>query len=275
MPSKISYLDELVHPVTGCSPIGPACQKCWARGYLNRFGKNMGRSSDIGFSVMHHFGYREKIYKLKKPTVIGVAFMGDLFHDDAKPSAARDVIDCARQIKQHKYILPTKRYKNMRTMANSSADYYGEWFPNIWWGMSVWDQESFDRAMDEMNQMPREINKWLSIEPLLGPIDIKPDQLGVCKGCDSPYHKPEYRRHCCCPECSHSVPPPAQIIVGGESGSGARPMNPDWVRSIRDACAEAGIPFYFKQWSGNNRGLILRGLPVLDGKVYDDLAWRK
>jgi protein gp37 len=205
---------------------------------------------------MYHPEWTEKLALIKKPSVIGVSFMGDLFHDNLSGAPCYEVIDAARSHKQHAFILLTKRYRNMRVIAENAVDHFGEWFPNIWWGMSAWGQCSYDLAVRAIDAMPKEINTWLSIEPMIGPIEPHHWLAGANIN---------------------------QVIVGGESGNRARPMPLEWARTIRDACTDSGTPFYFKQFSNKDRphstwsdprAVEINGLPVLDGRIHNELAWR-
>ena len=256
--SKISYCDYTVNPVTGCSPMGVGCDHCFAKGIVTRFSKNFGRTKADGFEPRYHPNWTEKLAQIKKPSTVFVAPLGDLFHNDFYGDVS-PVIPCAETIwaitknMKHQYLLLTKRYGRMAESAKAITHLYRENLPNIWWGMSVWGQKSYDLAIASMRNMPRETKLWLSIEPMITPI-VSFDYL----------------------------PCISQVIVGGESGAGARSMPLDWVRTIRNACAESGTPFYFKQYS-RNQDLLLDhmpvnnddGLPYLDGRTHAELAWRK
>jgi protein gp37 len=155
-----------------------------------------------------------KAFSTKTPTEFFVVSMGDMF---AKGVSATKIVKIGEAIyenKQHKYMILTKRYSRMADHLDEASSE----FPNLWPGFSVCDQKDLNRARPDIKRMTWEgWPLWLSCEPLLGPIDLK----GL---------------------------PVAGVVCGGESGPGARPMHPDWARSLRDQCAEMGVPFMFKQW---------------------------
>jgi protein gp37 len=231
--------------------MGAGCDHCFARGVVTRFPKGFGRTKDDAFTPMYHPNWTDKLAAIKKPSVIFVAPLGDLFHNDIGFNPLTSVFVMAQRCPQHTFLILTKRYSRMSYWTRNHPAVVGE-VKNIWWGASVWNQESYGSAMIDLHAMPTGTNKWLSIEPLINPIV-------------QPHHIKEFQ----------------QVIVGGESGAGARPMPLEWVRTIRDACADTKVPFYFKQYSSadkvyHDKDFIFgHWLPLLGGKSHWQLAWRK
>ena len=182
-------------------------------------------------SVFLDEGSVEEPLSWHSPRVIFVNSMSDLFHEDVPLEFITRILDVARRSPQHTYQVLTKRPHRVLEL-----DAELNWPDNVWMGTSVEDANVLDRVR-QLKDTSAKI-KFLSVEPLIGPIPRLP-----LSGID-------------------------WIIVGGESGPGARPMVPDWVRTIRDRCVHYGVPFFFKQWGGPNKGLTGR---TLDGRTWDDM----
>lgn len=230
--SKIEWTEATWNPIRGCTRISPGCQHCYAERMAARF---CGQSQDprivdtsapfYGFAQMTKSGPRwtgkvELIPELldiplrrRKPTTYFVNSMSDLFHESLPDEHILQVFDVMRRAHWHKYQVLTKRSVRLRNLASQLP-----WEPHVWMGVSV-ENEDYVYRIDHLRSTPAHI-KFLSLEPLLGPLPNL-DLSGI-----------------------------DWVIVGGESGPGARPMHPDWVRSIRDQCAEVQVPFFFKQWGG-------------------------
>lgn len=230
--SKIEWTDATWNPVTGCTKISPGCKNCYAERMYKRFGDKWG----YGFEkIALHYNRLDQPKHWRKPRRIFVCSMSDLFHHDVPDSFIGCVIDTMRATPQHIYQVLTKRAGML------VFDWC--WPDNCWVGISAENQNTYDRRTRRLYLCDAK-HIFLSLEPLLEPIDLMFD-LG------------NNRR-------------PGWVIVGGESGPGARFMNDDWVRDIRDQCVEYKIPFFFKQRSGKKQ----KGLPELDGKVWDQIPKR-
>jgi len=219
--SKISYLRDgyTWNPVErkgggyACTPVSIGCDHCWASELNNRF--NGGRFSKSPSKI--NFELNEKVLlaptTVKKPSIFGVQFRGDLFHEDVPfKYIQRMILETMMDCRRHTFLILTKRPERMGEFLKEVNA------PNVWLGVSVENEDQIRRAY-ELAIIPA-AHRWLSLEPLLGPIDLRPLFL---------LQQIEW------------------VVVGCESGPGHRPMNLDWVRSLRDQCQAAKVPFYFKQ----------------------------
>ncbi len=222
--SKIEWTDRTWNPVTGCTKVSAGCKNCYAETMYERFnGKG---------SFKNIICYQDRLtlpLKWKKPSMVFVNSMSDLFHENVSFSFVYDAFLMMQKCKQHTFQILTKRPERMVEFFNYYAQ-IKEPIENIWIGVSIEDQKTADERIQYLNYIPAAV-KFLSCEPLLGPVDFKKsigDSLkwhaGGLKNCIS------------------------WVIAGGESGHHARPMHPDWVISIRDQCENDGVPFFFKQW---------------------------
>jgi len=222
--------DESWNPVTGCSKISPGCVHCWAERMAQRL-QGMGQARYAqGFAVTTHDDLLDKPLHWAKPRLVYVCFMGDLFHDEVPDEFVGRVFDVMVASPQHRFHLLTKRAERL-----AAVSAHLPWPDNVWAGVTVEDGAHRDRA-DLLRRTPAAV-KYLVCEPLLGPIDDL-DLSGI-----------------------------DWVIVGGESGQGARPMRGDWVRSLRDQCVAAGVAFSFKQWGGVRRRETGR---ELDGRLWSE-----
>lgn len=222
MPTKIEWATEVWNPVTGCSQVSEGCQNCYAKRMAQRLKGRFGYPEDEPFRVTFHFNRLSQPHRWKNPRRIFVCSMGDLFHDDVKFIAYRDISFQLYSNKQHIFLLLTKRPERMAQIVNEVFRYYypADWpFPNVYLGVTAENQQRWDERRFFLN-IPA-AKHFVSLEPLLGPMDLDLAE---------PQTKIDW------------------VIVGGESGPGARPMHPDWVRSVRDQCVGAEVPFFFKQW---------------------------
>lgn len=206
--TKIEWADMVWNPVSGCSKFSAGCKNCYAERHAGRFW------GDRKFTdVRIHLGKLGEPLRRKKPSVIFVNSMSDLFHA-VDSYFIEEVFEVMNTCPQHIFLVLTKRI----AQAVSYFDVARRPNKNIWFGVSVEDQKSADGRIPKLLSIPVQ-NCFISAEPILAPIDLSKylDRLGW-------------------------------VIVGGESGPNARPMHPDWARSIRDQCKDAGVPFFFKQW---------------------------
>ena len=236
--SAIEWTDSTWNPVTGCTKVSPGCKNCYAETFAERFRGVPGHPYEQGFDLRLWDDRLDLPRRWRKPQVIFVNSMSDLFHDEVPDEFIDRVFMTMRDCDWHVFQVLTKRPDRMATyLAERSSWALAETAPHVWLGSSVESQDYMWRAsvVVEIDAAVR----FLSCEPLLGPLDLQPD-LGHLNW----------------------------IIVGGESGPGARAMTPAWVRSIRDQCHVAEVPFFFKQWGGVRKKKTGR---VLDGRTWDEL----
>jgi len=271
--TNIEWTEETWNPVTGCTPVSAGCEHCYARRMATRLAGRCGYPKDEPFAITLHPDRLTQPLRWRKPRTVFVCSMGDLFHERVPSEFIDQVFAVMAACPQHTFQVLTKRPERMRdllvhedvlcdisraasNMAQHeliSEDRYDAidealrgdssiWPPpNVWLGVSVEDQQTADERIPLLLQCPAAL-RFVSCEPLLGPVRLQ-RQLGF-----------EYRhRH---KDGSWFKPIPGSypvrlldwLIVGGETGPGARPMHPQWARSIRDQCQAAGVPFFFKQW---------------------------
>jgi protein gp37 len=234
--STIEWTDSTWNPVRGCTEISPGCAHCYARSFSERFRGVPGHPFEQGFSLRL---VPEKLAEpLRWPTRrrVFVNSMSDLFHDDVPDAFIREVANTMKLASWHTFQVLTKRPARMLRLFDSVLrDLVDE--PNIWWGVSVENQKHGLPRIDLLRTLPVRC-RFLSIEPLLE--DLGTFNLGQIDW----------------------------VIVGGESGRGARPIEIGWVRSIRDQCQEANVPFFFKQWGGERKHITGRRL---DGRLHNSI----
>lgn len=229
--SSIEWTESTWNPVTGCTKISPGCKYCYAERMANRL-QAMGQPNYVnGFELALH----EQVLKLplqwKKPQTIFVNSMSDLFHKEIPVEFVLRVFEVMTRADWHQYQILTKRSDRLLEL-----DPILQWAPHIWVGVSVENQD-YTFRIDHLRETGAKI-KFLSLEPLLGPLH----GLNL-KGID-------------------------WVIVGGESGPGARPMSLSWVVDIRNQCQAAKVPFFFKQWGGTNKRKTGR---ELEGRTWDEM----
>jgi len=229
--SSIEWTEATWNPVTGCTKISEGCRNCYALRMAHRL-KAMGNPRyNNGFKVTLHHDLIDLPLSWKKPRVIFVNSMSDLFHKDVPFDFIQKVFETMEKASWHTFQILTKRSERLMELAP-----YLPWPENVWQGVSVENEEVTFR-IDHLRKVPAKI-RFLSCEPLIGPLD----NLNL--------------------EGIHWV------IVGGESGPKARPMDPDWVRSIRDQCITNNVAFFFKQWGGVQKHKTGR---IIDNKTWDEL----
>ncbi|WHM32416.1 phage Gp37/Gp68 family protein [Streptomyces sp. BPPL-273] len=267
--TAIEWTDRTWNPVTGCTKVSPGCDHCYAETIAHRF--DGSKAFPNGFDVTLHEERVDQPYRWKKPARVFVNSMSDLFHQDVPDLFITQVFDVMEANKQHTFQVLTKRHARMRSfvqqreslkreyaakfddcpteaMRNSPA---AKWAraraanppANIWLGVSVENQKWADIRIPALLETPAAV-RFLSCEPLLGPVDLK--QAVRTMGSERGHGLTASYVHAggCCRKF-HGID---WVIVGGESGHGARAMHPDWVRSLRDQCEQGRVPFFFKQW---------------------------
>lgn len=227
--SKIEWTESTWNPVTGCTKISEGCKHCYAERMAYRL-KAMGQANyRRGFSVTEHDHVLGLPLKWKKPMIVFVNSMSDLFYDKVSEEFILKVFDVMRRAYWHTFQVLTKRSSRLRKLNNRI-----DWPDNVWMGVTV-ESDKYLHRIDDLRATDAKI-KFLSIEPLLGQMD----GLNL-NGID-------------------------WVIVGGESGPGARTMDKNWVRNIRDICLHKSVPFFFKQWGGVNKKKSGR---LLDRKMWE------
>jgi protein gp37 len=242
--TKIEYLTHTWNPIAmRCSPVSPGCANCWHLAMAKRLAGNPRICNEFKNAyagaippVLIHTEVEAPLH-LKRSARIGVQFMGDLFHGSLSCDMIRDVLWNIQRCGWHTFFILTKRAGRMKEFFEGAPT-----LDNLWLGVSVEDQKTADERIPILLQIPA-AHRWVSIEPMLGPVDLSIGVAGqilgacdLCGGTDSD-----------CPgcRCNDGI---NWVVLGGETGSGARPIHPDWVRSIRDQCQGAGVPFFFKSW---------------------------
>ena len=229
--SKIEWTDATWNPVTGCHKVSPGCKLCYAERLARRLKATGMFKYRNGFAVTMHPDTIEIPLRWRKPRTIFVNSMSDLFHHQVPDQFVRDVFAVMERAHWHRYQVLTKRPERVAALNDALP-----WPAQIWLGVSV-ESARYVNRIDLLRQSGAAV-KFLSLEPLLEPLPgLNLDGIDW-------------------------------VIVGGESGPGARPMTADWARDIRDQCVAAGVPFYFKQWGGVFKK---RNGRELDGKTWDEM----
>jgi protein gp37 len=228
--SKIEWTESTWNPVTGCTKISDGCANCYAERLAKRL-KAMGQPNyQNGFEVTMHERMLDYPSKIKIPQTIFVNSMSDLFHEKIPLEYIQRVFNVMEKAHWHQFQVLTKRAERLAELAQSL-----NWSPNIWMGVTVENSECLHR-IDFLRTVNAQV-RFLSIEPLLSSLPSL-DLSGI-----------------------------DWVIVGGESGPGARPMQADWVREIRGNCIDHSIPFFFKQWGGINKK---QSGKILDGRTWEE-----
>jgi protein gp37 len=235
--TTIEWTDATWNPVTGCTKISAGCDRCYAERFSERFRGTPGHPFEMGFDLTLRPERRDQPLRWRAPRMIFVNSMSDLFHKEVPAEFLARVCETMERAHWHTFQVLTKRSSLMRDFLRRR--YRHSHGPrHIWFGVSVEDGSKKSRIR-HLRETPAGV-RFLSIEPLIGPVG----NLDL-KGID-------------------------WVIVGGESGPGARPMNAAWVREVRDQCISAGVRFFFKQWGG------LRpksGGRELDGEVWSQFPY--
>lgn len=229
--STIEWTDMTWNPVTGCTKISPGCKNC----YAHRMARRLHAMGQVryrnNFAVTLQPDVLAQPLRWHQPRKIFVNSMSDLFHQDVPLDFIRRVFDAMGEADWHTFQILTKRSERLAEVADKLP-----WHDNIWMGVSV-ESAGYTYRIDDLRKVSASV-RFLSVEPLLGPIPRLP---------------------------LHGI---HWVIVGGESGPGARTADPRWVRKIRDRCVIQGVPFFFKQWGGTRKKLTGR---ELDGRTWDQM----
>lgn len=262
--TAIEWTDYTWNPVTGCTPVSEGCRNCYARRVAQRLRGRFGYPADDPFRVTLHPEQLEEPLKLRKPSRIFVCSMGDLFHEDVDEKFIAKVFAIMDLARQHTYLVLTKRPARMqRLLSDEDFQFHVGWFQsmavrelglpepkeigpwplrNVWAGVSVENQPAADERIPILLQTLAAV-RYVSVEPMLGL--VKMDYLWLHPECSAWYTDGMIRGQ-------HPLRGVAKgldwIICGGETGPGARPVHPDWVRNLRDQAIAAGVPFFFKGW---------------------------
>lgn len=229
--SGIEWTEATWNPVTGCTKVSPGCKHCYAERMANRLQAMGQRNYAKGFRLALQPQMLERPLQWKRPQTIFVNSMSDLFHPEVPLGFIREVFAVMERASWHRFQVLTKRAERLAELASVL-----KWPPHVWIGVSV-ESDCYTSRIDCLREVPASI-RFLSLEPLLGPLpDL--DLRGI-----------------------------RWVIVGGESGPHARPMNLEWAVDIRDQCLRAGVPFFFKQWGGRKRKAAGR---VLDGREWNQM----
>jgi len=263
--TKIEWTESTWNPVSGCTKVSPGCANCYAERMAKRL-KAMGTPGyEDGFAVTLHPNRLADPLRWKKPRMIFVGSMGDLFHEDVPDEFIWQVIETAYQAKQHVFQILTKRPERMRDVLTRSAWWNNDTPPNIWLGTSTENQETANERIPHLLDCPAAV-RFVSAEPLLGPVNLAEYLSCDCVAAGRAGWEPgPVQQRELCQACGgfpfrDSID---WVIVGGESGPGARPMKPDWVRSIRDECQAAGVSFFMKQMGGYpSKRAAIRDIPT-------------
>ena len=228
--SAIEWTEATWNPLTGCDKVSPGCKNCYAERMSHRLQAMGHQRYANGFELTLHDHLLEQPLAWKKPQTIFVNSMSDLFHEDVPAEFVLRAFDVMRRASWHRFQVLTKRSERL---ADLSARI--DWPDNVWMGVSV-ERADYAFRIDDLRGTDARV-RFLSLEPLLGPLpDLDLQDIHW-------------------------------VIVGGESGPGARPLDEAWVLDIRDQCVEGGVPFFFKQWGGVNKKRTGR---VLDGRTWDE-----
>jgi protein gp37 len=228
--TKIEWTEVTWNPVTGCTKVSEGCRNCYAEKMAKRLQAMGVKRYQNGFQVTLHPDLIDLPLRWKKPRKIFVNSMSDLFHPGVPDEFILKVFETMNRATQHIFQVLTKRPERVVTLADRL-----NWTPNIWMGTSVESMKVVERV-DHLRKVPARI-RFLSCEPLLGPLELNLEGIHW-------------------------------VIVGGESGPGARPLDGQWVREIRDQCIKENVAFFFKQWGGVQKHRTGR---MLDGRTWDEM----
>ena len=232
--SSIEWTDATWNPVRGCTLVSPGCAHCYAQTFAERFRGVKDHPYEQGFDLRLVPEKLAEPLRWAKPKSVFVNSMSDLFHKDVPEDYVERVCRVMQTANWHTYQVLTERAERLRDLLNGRLRFAAE-LPHVWWGVSVENRKHGLPRVDLLRDSPAAV-RFLSVEPLLedlGAIDL----TGI-----------------------------HWVIVGGESGAGARPMQKEWVENLRDRCESAGVAFFFKQWGGVRKCETGR---ELDGKTHD------
>ncbi|MFD0710596.1 DUF5131 family protein [Paenibacillus sp. GCM10027626] len=304
--TKIEWTDATWNPVTGCSKVSEGCRNCYAKSFTERFEGTLGHYFETGFKVTLRPEKLDQPIRWQRPRRIFVNSMSDLFHKDVPDDYIDKVFAVMALAPRHTFQVLTKRPERMKNYlqgletrgpaavlshaaelltGDELANYYvhnrnkcgatdkpGWPLKNVWLGVSVENQKAADERIPLLLQTPAAV-RFLSCEPLLGPVNLS--MWLMTPGWVPTYYDPDNIHGY--PDAEPTNEHIQWVITGGESGPGARPMHPDWARSLRDQCQAAGVAFHFKQWGEwSNPGASWVGIKAIDERnqyQFDDETW--
>ena len=229
--SSIEWTEATWNPVTGCTKVSPGCDNCYAERLAARLQAMGNPRYRNGFEVTLHEDQLTLPLRWRQPRLVFVNSMSDLFHPKVPTDFIQQVFTVMAEVERHTFQVLTKRPKRVAALADVLP-----WPKNVWIGTSIESQDYVGRA-DDLRRADEAAVRFLSLEPLLGPLELDLVNIGW-------------------------------VIAGGESGPSARAPRPEWVRSIRDQCIAAGVPFFFKQWGGRTPKA---GGRMLDGEIWGEM----
>ena len=233
--SAIEWTDATWNPVRGCTKISPGCKHCYAETFAERFRGVKGHPYEQGFDIRLVPEKLLEPLRWKTPKMVFVNSMSDLFHDKIPDDYIQEVAEVMVQAQWHTFQVLTKRSQRLKSLLTTKLRFAAS-HPHIWWGVSAENRKHGIPRIQHLRSTEVAV-RFLSVEPLLEDLGVL-DLEGI-----------------------------SWVIVGGESGAGARPMKKEWAISIRNQCQAQGISFFFKQWGGVRKSLNGR---QLDGRTYDE-----
>ena len=228
--STIEWTQATWNPVTGCDKVSPGCAHCYAETFAERWRGIPGHPYEQGFDLSLWSDRLEQPLKWKRPRLIFVNSMSDLFHERIPEAYVHEVFDVMGRASQHTFQILTKRHERLAELAPTLR-----WHANVWMGVSIENRRFVHRA-DYLREVDASV-RFISAEPLLGPLE----------GLD--------------------LARIDWLIAGGESGPRHRRSDPDWIRQLRDRCQTESVAFFFKQWGGRTSKA---GGRILDGRTHDE-----
>jgi protein gp37 len=232
--SAIEWTEATWNPVTGCDQVSPGCAHCYAKTFSERWRGIPGHHYEQGFALRFWPERLDQPLRWRRPRVIFVNSMSDLFHEQIPDDYIARVFEVMAAAPRHTFQILTKRHERLAQIAPAL-----DWPPNVWMGVSIENRRFVHRA-DRLREVPAAI-RFISVEPLLGPLE----------GLD--------------------LTEISWLIAGGESGPRHRPVKIEWLRELRDRCAAEDVAFFFKQWGGHTPKA---GGRELDGRTWDDMPER-
>jgi protein gp37 len=229
--TNIEWTEATWNPVTGCTQVSPGCAHCYAKTFAERWKGIPGHPYEQGFGLRLWPERLDQPARWRRPRMIFVNSMSDLFHEDVPLGFIQQVFKAMADAPHHTFQILTKRHERLAELAPDLT-----WHPNVWMGVSI-ENRRFVKRADYLRRVNASV-RFISAEPLLGPLE----------GLDLDGIK--------------------WLIAGGESGAGFRPVRAEWLRDLRDRCANTGTAFFFKQWGGRRPKT---GGRILDGRTWDEL----
>jgi protein gp37 len=229
--SAIEWTEATWNPVTGCSKVSPGCAHCYAETFAERWRGIPGHPYEQGFNLRLWPDRLEQPLRWRRPRMIFVNSMSDLFHEAIPTDFVAHVFDVMVRAERHTFQILTKRHERLTQLARDLP-----WPENVWMGVTIENRRFVHRA-DALRQVPAAV-RFISAEPLLGPLASL-----ELEGID-------------------------WLIAGGESGPKHRPVKIEWLRELRDRCAEERVAYFFKQWGGRRPK---SGGRLLDGRTWDEM----